>query len=302
MNRAIVFLFAVLLLGGCGSTIKDGEQDSSLGSTNDENKDENYTPNANNPATDDSTNNLGSIGASSQLGEEYVTSGVWSLYSDREEEDEFTTYLRGFRFLADGSVKIQEQSVGYREGIYAWGVNEDGSKITISPDYEYEILSRFESNRDCYEVGYLESGERAKLCNESYINADAAMNSLGYYGSEVYYGNYAYGHNSAVGEWGITQVVDGDATGISVQVVLQSSGVSSSGQTWGVSGDGKILRIGSSSYLVYKYDYGNSQRCYLSFGFDGYNPNGLFRLCKDSIGASEDLDEEESEAPPSIPS
>lgn len=250
----------MLAVSGCAS-YEETENDLSI--------DTNYTSTSNN-CNDDDYNTAGCYGSSEEFGDQKIVSGFWSLYQQRDEDIEYyETYLRGYIFESDGSVKKRNDTKSYLLGVSEWGVDEDGNTLTITAEETLTVQGRFNSNQDCFLVYSSETSGDLKLCHESFI-ASTLSNSDGYYGESVKFGNYDYGNYEVNGTWRFNES--------GTTVTMYADGTTSNGGTWGVMEDGKVLAADDTAYLVFKY-YNNG--CIYCFEMSGEYAVDQTTLCKE---------------------
>ncbi|MEA1921001.1 MAG: hypothetical protein U9N52_14275 [Campylobacterota bacterium] len=228
----IVFL---LLFNGCGKI-----EDETAGSIEFEN--ENYEPSQNNTCFSDQENSAGCFGTSQFFGDERVYEGYWSLYGKSDNYKlYYDKYLFGYDLLSDGTLKQRLDTQGYYFNVIkVWGLNNDGSKLTIHPSESYTISSKLTGS--CYKVSAA-NAETYRMCQEDAISEDTLSNDAGYYGSDLKFGNNTYGDYEVVGQWTVNGVT----------VELFAEGNTSNGTNWGLSSDSKRITIDGVNYLAYRY-------------------------------------------------
>jgi len=248
----------VLLFIGCGQL-----EDTESGTIEYENV--NYDPAKNNTCFSNRENSAGCFGDDQYFGEHRVYEGFWSIYGKSDNyKNYYDKYLYGYDFQSDGTLKKRETTQNYYYSpLQVWGVNTDGSELTIDPGVTYKIVSRF--TNDCYKVNVAE--KEYKICHEESVDT-TQKNASGYYGETIAFGNYDYGRYTVAGSWSI----DG------VSVELTASGKTSNGGEWGVSEDGKLLFIDDNAYLAYRYP---DNGCIETFLMRGDFALDKKMLCKD---------------------
>jgi len=231
----LLSLTFLLIFSGCGQI-----EDESAGTIEYEN--ENYESNQNNTCYSDQENSAGCFGEKQKFGDEYIDNGVWSLYGKSDNYIlYYDKYILGYQLISDGTVKQRKDTQAYYfSAVMAWGVNNDGSKLTINPVNSFTITSKLTGS--CYKVTAT-NGDTYRMCNEDTIDDNTASNSSGYYGSELKFGNNTYGDYTVVGSWNIN--------GASID--LDENGTTSTGGEWGLSSDAKRLSVDGIDYLAYRY-------------------------------------------------
>jgi hypothetical protein len=232
---------------------------------------------------DTPTNSYGCYSSSVVFHNETVVKGLWSVYTQSNSNRTdgvvfYDRYLYGFDFFEDGSAGKQLQTDGYtyyRE----WGVNDEGSSITVSTDGTYAYKATFSSDQQCFEVA--NGGDTLKFCHESYENSGANLSPTGlYYGAAVRFGNRTDYNFLVPGNWSISGYGDNNAPEVALQ--LDENGTVASGGEWGVSGDGKLMEIDGVRYLVYQYLEPLSDQCIAVFELYGGGAvaSDKWKLCK----------------------
>lgn len=260
------FIFSALilaLLSGCGA-IEETEQGI------EDVVDDNYNPNQNNTCYSNFENSAGCFGDDQYFGDNLVAEGYWSVYGKSNNNIlYYDTYRYGYQFDNDGSVRARRLGQEY---IYSstslWGVNKDGTKLTIEPDETFSNPKRI-TDTDCYEVTSSVSSQKLKICHENPIDT-ALQNGSGYYGGALKFGNYDYADSGSItveGNWSIGGTV----------VTLKADGSTSLGGSWGLSRDGKLITVNAQTYLVYQYP---GDDCITTFLMDGDNKTERVVLCK----------------------
>lgn len=241
----IVFL---LIFNGCGKI-----EDTTAGSIEYENT--NYDPAQNNTCFDNYANSAGCFGTNQYFGDERVDNGVWSLYGKSDNYKQYyDKYILGYQLESDGTVRQRKDTQAYYfSAVMAWGVNNDGSELSIDPVNSFTIISKLTGS--CYKVKASDENTY-RMCNEDTIDENTASNSSGYYGSDLKFGNNTYGNYTVIGTWSI----DG------VTVELAEDGTTSTGGEWGLSSDAKRLSVDGVDYLVYRYPDDNNLEVFVMQG------------------------------------
>ncbi len=261
MRQTLFFSLLTLmtLFYGCGQI----EDVTATGSIEYENG--NYDPNQNNTCYSDYENSAGCFGNSQYFGNEKATSGIWSIYTSSNNYLEYDDkYLYSVQLMSDGSLKKRDGTKNYYYRYSeVWGVNNEGSILTIDPTTSYTITAS--RTGSCYTVS--SSGQSYRMCNESLIDS-ASQNSSGYYGADLKFGNNdLYGNYSVVGSWSI----DGTT------ITLNADGTTSTGYEWGLSQDAKVITIDGISYMVYIYP---DNGCIETYEMSGDYPTEPKTLCR----------------------
>jgi len=257
----LLSLTLLLIFTGCEKI----EEDELQGTAEVEN--ESYEANQNNTCYSNFENTAGCFGSDQRFGDELISEGFWSVYSQSDNYIlYYDTYQYGYQFDDDGSVKMRRERQNYTySSLSMWGVNTDGSKLTIHPDESFTISSKIIGSA-CYKVTVTSSSETLKICNESALSGES-QNSSGYYGETLKFGNYVYGDFNVVGDWEI----DG------ITFSLEANGTTSNGGEWGLSSDAKLITIDNIVYLVYKYP---DNSCIETFIMEGDDKTERKTLCK----------------------
>lgn len=273
MIRAFILSIAIVgLFAGCGR-VDDAVQD---GSTIDQPS----VPAAN--CIGLNVNSYGCYGEESVFNGKKIVQGVWSVYTQSNVENIgnvifYDRYKRGLDFRSDGSVFMREKTDDFQYFL-EWGVNDDGTKLTLSDGTTYTYQAVFSNDADCFKV-LRSDGLAVKLCTESFVAYDG-KNSSGYYGSNVTFGNLTHYYFNAVGSWRIAPY-DSTNSASATTVTLDANGSTSTGGEWGVSADGKVMGIDGIRYLVYQFLKSPEDNCIAVFELSGGQiTQTTWKLCK----------------------
>ncbi len=273
MNKVFWIIPAVMImLAGCGK-IEDEVQD---GTTIDQ-----PTPPAAN-CIGLSENAYGCYGSDSVFHAVRVVDGIWSVYTQSNKENIgnqifYDRYQKSFDFRKDGSAFMREQTKDY---IYfrEWGVNDEGTVITLSDGQSYTYRAVFANDENCFEAKSAED-TAVKLCHEAFVDSNGT-NDAGYYGAGVKFGNLTFYNFEVPGTWKIAPYDSSNPAG-ETTVTLDANGSTSGGGEWGVSRDGKVITIEGVGYLVYQYLKPSSDRCIAVFELGGgVITSTTWKLCK----------------------
>ncbi len=264
MRTHLILSFLMLtILVGCGA-LEETEQGV------EDVVDENYDPNQNNTCYSNFQNSAGCFGDDQYFGDNLINTGYWSVYGKSNNYIlYYDTYRYGYQFDTDGSVRARKTGQEYLySSTSLWGVNNDGTKLTIDPDETFSSPKRV-SGTDCYEVTSSASSQKLKICHEEPIDT-TLQNTSGYYGSDLEFGNYDYSDSGSI-------TVDGNWSVGGTTLTLSADGSTSSGGEWGLSHDGKLITINAKTYLVYQY---SGSDCISTFLMIGDNKSERVELCK----------------------
>ena len=262
MRYLTALMLSLLLFSGCEPI----EEDS------DTTVDTDYQPSEVNTCNLSEETTLGCFGSGLEFGDnEKLDEGYWSLYAKRDNNlVYYNTYLFSYQFSGNGYAQTLNKQQEYY--VLSWGIDRDGSKITIDHEGTITYTGIFGSDTSCYKVRHSAFGnEEIKMCHD--MQVEGTKNSLGYYAENIKFGNYTYGDYTVVGTWNITDYSDGSAV---ATYTLDSNGTVRDGGNWGVSEDGKVLHVNESSYLVNEYLDNN---CLVCFNTNGSRTTPL-QLCK----------------------
>ena len=275
MIRTFVLGIAVLaVLAGCRT----------IDQTSDNNTIVEPTPTTFNCKYDTATNSYGCYSSSVVFHNETVVDGLWSVYAqsntNRTDNQVFyDRYLNGYDFYSDGSGGKQQQTDGYNVA-RDWGVNDSGSELTVSNDGTFTYSATFLSDTKCFEV--TNNGDKLKLCHETYQNsgATASADAGYYYGTDVKFGNRTDYNYLVPGTWSLSGY--GDNTASEALMTLDANGTIQGGGMWAVSGDGKLMDINGTRYLVYQYLEPTAAQCIAVFEMAyGTASSTKWTLCKE---------------------
>jgi hypothetical protein len=258
----ILLLLAGMIFTGCEKIDENSDN-----STNDS-----YKPNEANTCNQSEESTLGCYGDDLKFGDnELLTGGVWSVYAKRDANVHYyNTYLFGYEFSDQGYVALLNR---IQNTVIEWGINREGSVITMNPEGTITYKSIFGSNNNCYEITHSAYKETLKFCHDAVVD-DSHKNELGFYSETIKFGNYTYGDYTAVGTWVVSEY--GTSTTIDIHT-LNADGTTVDGGNWGVSENGKILHVNASSYLINKY---LNNGCMVCFDTQTSMSTPL-QLCKD---------------------
>ncbi|MEA2110838.1 MAG: hypothetical protein U9P71_02195 [Campylobacterota bacterium] len=256
----LLLLLSSIMFSGC-------EQ---IDETTDSQTNESFVPNEANTCDQSDENTLGCFGDDMRFGDNsLLTEGTWSIYAKRDDNiNYYDTYLYSYEFSNQGYVAFIDK---VQESVMEWGINRDGTKITINPDGVITYKSIFTSD-ECYEISHSAYSETLKMCPDALVDT-TNENEFGYYSKSIKFGNYQYGDYTAVGTWTVSNY--GTSTTVDIHT-LNSDGSTVDGGNWGINKNGKILLVNSSSYLISKY---LSNDCLLCFDLQGSMLDPL-QLCK----------------------
>ncbi|RUM64963.1 MAG: hypothetical protein DSZ03_03485 [Sulfurimonas sp.] len=263
MKYILSLLLLLLLFSGCEPI--EEESDTTINTD--------FKPNAVNTCNLNDESTLGCFGADLEFGDnETLVEGTWSLYAKRDRNlMYYNTYLFGYQFSGNGFAQPLNKKQEYYT--LAWGIDRDGTKITVEHEGTLTYVGIFGSDTSCYKVKHSAFGnEELKLCHDQDITGET--NNLGIYSANVKFGNYTYGNYPVVGTWNISEYGVKDAK-ISTHI-LDANGTVRAGGEWGLSRDGKVLHINDSAYLVNEYLDNN---CLVCLNING-NLMTPLKLCK----------------------
>ncbi len=264
MKYLTICILTLLLFSGCEPIEEESDVAVNM----------NYKPNAVNTCNLSEETTLGCFGSGLEFGDnEKLDEGYWSLYAKRDNNlVYYNTYLFSYQFTGNGYTQtLNKQQMYY---VLAWGINRDGSKITIDQEGTITYGGIFGSDTSCYKVRHSAFGnEELKMCHDTKV--DGKKNSVGHYGENVKFGNYTYGDYTVVGTWKVSNYGDGTAV---TTYTLEINGTVKEGGNWGVSEDGKVLHVNDASYLVHQY---LENDCLVCFNTNGSRTTPL-KLCKDA--------------------
>ena len=212
---------------------------------------------------------------------ETVDEGAWSVYTQSDENRDdgtvfYDRYQYGFQFYGDGSAGKQQKTDGYTD-YREWGINDEGSVLTLSDEGTYSYQAVFTNDSGCFEVS--NSGKTIKMCHESFVDQSFGDETRGFYGANVAFGNRAGYNFIAEGSWTIGGYDTNTASPVTVN--LDANGSTDSGGEWGVSKDGKVINIDGTRYLVYQYLDGSKSNCIAVFELSGLVTSSTkWELCK----------------------
>jgi hypothetical protein len=211
-------------------------------------------------------NSAGCFGNEPMFRYNRVDIGFWALYKKSDNNKQYyDRYFKSYEFLSDGSVKQRTQGgVAFSADGSLWGASDDGNTIRLDTGESLKYADKRYGDGDCYDITY--SGVDYKLCAEP--SQDTTLkHASGYYGDSVRFGNYSRGDLECVGQWSV-----GDKN-----VTLSADGNTSNNGEWGVSEDGKVITIDSTSYIVNKYP---DNGCIDTYTVINYAKSENVRLCK----------------------
>ncbi len=256
-------LLMLLFLSGCEPI--EEESDTTV--------DTDYKPAAVNTCNLSEETTLGCFGPGLEFGSnEKLDEGYWSLYAKRDNNlVYYNTYLFSYKFSGNGFAQSLNKKQEYY--VLAWGVNRDGSKITVEHEGTLTYVGIFGSDTSCYKIKHSAFGnEELKLCHDESLKGN--KNDLGLYSDSITFGNYTYGNYRVAGTWEVSEY--GVKNAPKTTHILDANGTVQGAGHWGVSEDGKILHVDDAAYLVNEYLDNN---CLVCFNTNG-NLMTPLQLCK----------------------
>lgn len=278
----VLLLIAALMTAGCRKL--EEEDDSAI---NDD-----FTPIASN-CNNSPQNAYGCYGGDKEFGNEPLDEGVWSVYAQTFIGTDFDAvfydaYQFGYRFLNDGTVYERDMTTGAFSIKRLWGIDGDGKSLTIADRGTFTITAQFTNDENCFKVTNDSLEGELKLCHES-LNDTSKQNSVGFFGDKVTFGKYTHGDFTAVGAWSIEGYASTQQN--KSNVTLGNEGNTSNAKLWGVSDDGKLMRIDDETYLVHKYIQNESCIAVDVLGSDTFSLPKTLKLCKtDEAQTTDDAD------------
>jgi hypothetical protein len=260
---AVTLLLLAILFSACEQV--DESTDTSTNNS--------FNPNATNSCDQSEESTLGCFGEDLEFGDnEILDEGYWSLYAKRDNNlNYYDTYLFSYEFGANGYAQTLNKAQEFY--VLAWGINTEGSKITIDHEGTITYKSIFTSDEHCYEISHSAYSETLKICHDDAVDMSHYNEGLGYYSETVSFGNYTYGDYTAAGTWVVSEY--GTSTTQSSHT-LNADGTTALSGKWGVSEDGKVLHVDNASYLISKY---LNNGCLLCFDTQSSMTTPL-QLCK----------------------